>query len=384
MPNESFKRRANSIADMRMLAKKSLPRMVFDFVDGGAENEYTVRRNEKVFDETLLLPRPLNGAVEPDQSLELFGQRLSMPVLIGPTGLAGMLWPRGEEHSARAAVAAGTVYTMSHASTVTIEDLASKVSGNLWKQVFLYRDRGMTRVFTERALAAGYKTLILTVDNQRPGYRERDMRNGFTVPLRLTASTLLNMAMHVGWLWRTGTNPRFTMANYASEEKSDIVSLASRMGGMLAADITWKDVEWLRGLWNRPFLLKGILHPEEARQAVALGVDGIIVSNHGGRQLDVVPTAMEALPGIVAAVGGRVPILIDGGIRRGSDVLKARALGATACLIGRPQLWGLGVAGEAGVSWVLELLRREIDRTMALGGWAQLSDIDQSALFERR
>ena len=201
---------------MRRIAQRRLPKVVFDFVDGGAEDELVLRRNEAVFAETRLLPRPLNGTPTRDKSIELFGERLRTPIIVGPTGLAGMLWPRGEALSARAAAAAGTVYTMSHGSTVSIEDLAREVGGNLWMQVFVYRDRGLTRSFTERAHAAGYKALVLTVDNQVPGYRERDLRNGFTVPLRLGIANLLDMALHAGWLLRMARTPRFTMVNYAA------------------------------------------------------------------------------------------------------------------------------------------------------------------------
>jgi L-lactate dehydrogenase (cytochrome)/(S)-mandelate dehydrogenase len=369
---------------MRLLAQRKLPRVVFDFVDGGADDELALRRNEAAFADTLLLPRPLNGTSARNQSVELFGERLRMPVIIGPTGLAGMLWPRGEAESARAAAAAGTVYTMSHASTVSIEDLAREVGGNLWMQVFVYSDRGLTRTFAERAHAAGYKALILTIDNQVPGYRERDLRNGFTVPLRLGIGNALDMAMHTGWLLRMAKTPRFTMVNYSANGKADIMSLAAKMSSMLTPDLNWKDIEWLRAAWDRPLLLKGVLHPEEARRAVEMGVDGLIVSNHGGRQLDAAPASLQALPGVVEAVQGRVPVMIDGGVRRGSDVLKAIALGARACLIGRPQLWGLASGGESGVTRVLDMLRTEIDRAMALGGWERLGDIDRSALLDQR
>jgi len=366
---------------MRRLAQRQLPRLVFDFVDGGAEDEGALGRNESALAQTHLLPHPLHGTSSRDQSLELFGTKLNLPVLVGPTGLAGMLWPRGEMSSARATLAAGTVYTMSHASTVSIEDLSRRVGGELWMQVFVYRDRGLTQSFTERAHAAGYKALVLTIDNQVPGWRERDMRNGFTVPLQLRADNLFDMALHPGWLLRMARTPRFTFANYTQlAGASDIMSLAARMGSLLDPTLSWKDVEWLRKLWKRPLLLKGILHPDEARRAVELGVDGIIVSNHGGRQLDAAPASIEALPAVVEAVSGRVPVLMDGGIRRGADVVKAIALGAKACLIGRPQLWGLAAAGEAGVAWVLESLRAEIDRTMALCGCERLTDIDRSLI----
>jgi isopentenyl diphosphate isomerase/L-lactate dehydrogenase-like FMN-dependent dehydrogenase len=382
MTSEFLKRHGHSVAAMRLLARRRLPRLVFDFIDGGAEDERALRRNEEALGQTRLLPRPLHGTEQRDQSIELFGQRLSIPVLIGPTGLAGMVWPRGEVRSARAAGAADTIYVMSHASTVSMEDLAREVGGKLWMQVFVYRDRGLTQTFVERAHAAGYQALVVTIDNQVPGWRERDLRNGFTVPLDLRSRNFLDMALHPGWLWRMAQTPRFTFANYTElEGKSDIVSLASRMGQLLDPNASWRDIEWLRKIWDRPLLIKGILDPEEARRAVALGVDGLIVSNHGGRQLDSAPASLEALPGVLDAVAGKVPVLMDGGVRRGADVLKTLALGARACLIGRPQLWGLSVAGEEGVSWVLSCLRGEIDRAMALCGCERLADVDASLLF---
>src|SRR5262245_39926163 len=207
------------------------------------------------------------------------------------------------------------------------------------------------------------------------------MRNGFTDPLTLGLANILDMGLHVRWLLRMARGPRFTLANYSREGDSDIMSLAAKMSSLLDPTASWKDVEWLRRLWDRPLPVKGVLHPEEARRAVALGVDGIIVSNHGGRQLDSAPASLEALPAVVEAVAGKVPVLLDGGVRRGSDALKALALGARACLIGRPHLWGVSVAGEAGVAWVFHLLRSEIDRVMAMCGWDRLSDVDRSAVL---
>ena len=380
-PDSRLARRAHGVADLRRLARRRLPRMVFDFVDGGAEDEVTLRRNEAAFAEIELLPKPLNGTTARDQSVELFGDRLSMPVLIGPTGLAGLLWPRGEVAAARAAHAAGTVYTMSHGSTVPIEELARECPGPKWFQNFLYRDRGVSRSFAERAAAAGYRALVLTVDNQVLGQRERDLRNGFTIPPRPTLRGGLGMLRHLPWLVRMARNPLPTFANYAAPgERNDIRAVSLQMVRLLDPGVGWKDVDWLRSLWSGPFLIKGVLHPDEARAAIDHGADGIIVSNHGGRQLDGAPAAIRALPAVVGAVDGRVPVLIDGGVRRGADVVRAIALGAAACLIGRPQLWGLAVAGEAGVAHVLEIYRREIDRVMALGGWDGLAAIDRRAV----
>jgi L-lactate dehydrogenase (cytochrome)/(S)-mandelate dehydrogenase len=382
MRDSVLNHRAYSVAAMRELARRRLPRAVFDFVDGGAEDEMTLRANESAFRDIALLPNPLHGTTARDQSIELFGERLPGPVLIGPTGLTGMLWPRGEIAAASAAAAAGTVYTMSHGSTVKIEDLAACVPGKLWMQVFPYKDRGLTENFVARAQGAGYQALVLTIDNQVLGQRERDLRNGFTVPPRFELGSLIDMAFHLRWILRMARAPKLAMANYEREGDTGVFSIGARIGDWMDPGANWEEVKWVRGLWKRPLLLKGVLHPEEARRAVALGVDGIIVSNHGGRQLDIVPASIHALPAVVEAVRGKIPVLLDGGVRRGGDVVKALALGATACLIGRPHLWGVAVAGEQGVARVLEIYRSEIDRVMALCGWDRLDQIDRSVLFD--
>jgi L-lactate dehydrogenase (cytochrome)/(S)-mandelate dehydrogenase len=306
-----------------------------------------------------------------------------MPVIIGPTGLAGLFWPGGEVCAARAAAAAGTAFCLSHASVCTLEDLAATGAGPRWMQVFIYRDRGFTRELAERAARAGFDALVLTVDNQMTGNRERDIRNGFTIPPRLGPAEIVAMAVKCGWAWRMRRHlGRITFGNYVrAGEAADLRSLASRMPSLLDPSMSWKDIEELRGIWKGPLLLKGILHPEEARRAVANGLDGIIVSNHGGRQLDGTPASIDALPGVVAAVEGKIPVLIDGGIRRGSDIAKAIAHGATACLVGRPTLWGLAVSGEEGVQRVLDIYRTELDRVMALMGAAELADLGPDLLF---
>ena len=379
MDRARLERQGYSVAALRQIARRRLPRMVFDFCDGAAEDEITRARNEAAFADWEFLPTPLNGTATRDQSIVLFGQRLALPVIIGPTGLSGMLWPQGEAAAARAAAAAGTVYTMSHGSTVSIEQLAGEAPGPLWFQNFMYRDRGLTRSFAERAQAAGYRALVLTIDNQVLGQRERDLANGFVIPPRVSWRSVVDVARALPWALRMARAP-LTFANYVSEERKDIVSLAAYVASMLDPTLHWKDVDWLRGLWRGPLLLKGVLHPDEARLALEHGVDGVIVSNHGGRQLDTALPAIRALPGVVDAVAGRIPVLLDGGVRRGSHVVKATALGATACLIGRPHLWGLAVAGEAGVAQVLEIFRRDIDRVLALGGWDGIAQVERGAL----
>jgi L-lactate dehydrogenase (cytochrome) len=368
---------------MRGLAQGALPRPVFDFGDGGAEDERTLRRNEAVFDEVELLPHPLSGAATRDLSVALFGRRLSLPVIVGPAGLAGLFWPDGERCAARAAAAAGTAFCLSHGSVCRLEDVATSDSGSRWMQVFIFRDRGFTRELTERAAAARYDALVLTIDNQMLGNRERDLRNGFAIPPRFRPADLAGMALKLPWLWRMRNElPRITFGNYVRPgEAADIKTLAGRMAALLDPAMTWADVEEVRRIWKGPLILKGVLHPAEARAAVERGVDGLIVSNHGGRQLDGAPASLAALPAIVDAVGGHIPVLLDGGVRRGSDVAKALALGAAACLIGRPQLWGLAVAGEAGVAHVLDIYRRELDRVMGLCGVARLAEIGHDLIF---
>ena len=382
-----WQRRGYSVAAMRELARRALPRPIFDFADGGAETEWTLSRNELAFGRTALVPRPLCGAATRDLSLTLFGQPLSLPVLVGPTGLAGLFWPEGEQAGARAAAAAGTAYCLSHASVCTLETVAALGTSPRWMQVFVYKDRGFTRAMTDRAAAAGYDALVLTIDNQLIGNRERDLRNGFGIPPRFTLRQLAGMARQLPWLWRMRRAlPRLTLGNYVLPGSGlDFATLAGRLGSLLDPAMNWDDVRELRERWRGPLLLKGILHPDEAAQAARLGVDGIIVSNHGGRQLDGAISAIEALPAVVAAVAGSarpVTVLVDGGIRRGSDVVKALALGAQAVLIGRPQLWGLAVAGEAGVAHVLDLYRREIDRAMGLLGAARLADLGPEVLAQ--
>ena len=362
-----------------------LPRAIFDFADGGAEDERTLQRNEAAFSELFLLPRPLRGAAGRDLSIELFGKSLRLPVLIGPTGLSGLFWPDGECAAARAATNAGTIYCASHASVVPLETIAASGAAPRWMQVFIYRDRGFSREFAERAAAAKYDALVLTIDNQLTGNRERDLRNGFTIPPRFGPTAFAGMALKLSWLFRMRRElRRITFANYVERlGAADLRTIAQRMPSLLDPTLSWRDVDALRHWWRGPFLLKGILHPADAKEALARGVDGIIVSNHGGRQLDGAIASVEALPGVVDAVAGRVPVLLDGGVRRGSDVVTALALGASACLIGRPHLWGLAVAGEAGVAQVLDIFGREIDRVMGLCGITRIAEIGPDLLMRR-
>ena len=374
--------RIYNVAEMRRRARRWLPKMIFEFVDGGAEDERTVRWNEDGFTQIRLVPRSLEGAARPDLSTEIFGQKLAMPLMIGPTGMAGMIWPQGEIEAAKAAHAAGTAWCMSHGTTCSIEEVVAATKGPLWLQTYIYQDRGWTEHFAARAKAAGYRALVLTIDNQWLGQRERDIRNGFVVPPQPKLSNVIDVFRSLPWLARHGFSlDRIRFANYAELAKdTGLLRLGARMGGMLDPAMSWKDVAWLRRLWDGPLVLKGVLHPDEASRAIDHGIDGIIVSNHGGRQLDGAPAAIEALPWIADVAKGRTRIMLDGGLRRGGDVVRALALGADLCLIGRPQLWGLAVAGQAGVARILEIFRAEMDRVMGLCGFATIGAIDRTAL----
>jgi len=370
-------KRAWSIDALRAAAHHQLPQPLFDFIDGGAEDEKTLRQNESAFDDWDLLPRPLNGAGTRDLSTELLGHSLRSPILIGPTGLAGLFWPQGEIAAARAAATHGTVYCLSHGSVCTLEALAQAHQGPRWMQVFIYKDRGFTRELADRAKANGYQGLILTIDNQLIGKRERDLVNGFTIPPRFGPGQWLAFAQKFSWWWAMRRElPHITFGNYVKASSPESVAgLAGRMASLLDPAMNWSDVDALRQHWTGPLILKGVLHPDDAREAVRRGVDAVIVSNHGGRQVDGALASVRALPGVVDAVDGRIPVLLDGGIRRGSDVFKALALGAQAVLVGRPHLWGLAVAGQDGVKAVLDILHSELDRTMGLMGASSIDSI---------
>jgi len=379
MDKATLERKGYSVAALRALARRELPRVLFDMVDGAAGDEITMRNNEAALADLELLPTLLAGAPKRDQSVELFGARLPSPVVIGPTGLAGLLWPHAELAAARAAARFGTIYSTSHASMSSLEEIGATAPGTKWMQTFLYKDRGLTKEFAARAASAGYKALILTVDNQVVAGRDRDARNGMTFPLRWSPRTIADFLSRPGWIMRMRETPQPTFANYAA--RSSMAAFGPLMVEQLDPDIGWHDVDWLRGLWRGPLILKGLLHPDEAREAVKRGVDGIIVSNHGGRQLDGAVASIRALPRVVEAAGGQATVMVDGGFRRGVDVVKALALGARAVLIGRPQLWGVACAGEDGVYWTLELFRREIDRALALGGWDGVAKLDPGVFF---
>jgi L-lactate dehydrogenase (cytochrome) len=374
---------AINIDDLRRLAMRRLPRAVFDFADGGAEDERTLRANRLDFSKLVFRPRVLVDVSRRDQSTTILGQPVSSPLIVAPTGLAGMLWPRGEMVAARAAAKRDVIFTLSTLGACSIEEVAEASTGPLWFQLYVMKDRDVTRALVERARQAGYKALCLTVDLPVLGQRERDLRNGATIPPKITVRNVVDVLQRPGWLRRVWFGPRITFQNFvgSSAALSDSAgTLWQYVNSLNDPSVDWNDLTWFRSLWPGPLAIKGIMTGEDARRAVSEGVEAIVVSNHGGRQLDSLPSAIEVLPEIIDAVGDRAEVILDGGVRRGTDVVKALALGARACMIGRPMLYGLGAAGQAGVERSIEILQNEIDRTLALLGRPTLADLDRSAV----
>ncbi len=379
----SFKRAVN-IADLREMARRQLPRSVFGFIDGGAHDERTLRDNEGDLAALRFAPRMLVDVSSRQQQMELLGQTLSSPMVFGPTGIAGILWPEGDLCLARATAAKGIGFCQSTTSNASIEQVAERGRKGQWFHLYVQKDRALTQSLVDRAWDAGCPVLVLTVDLPVAGPRERDIRNGFTVPPRIDLSNIFDYASKLGWLIRMASAPRFTFGNLDDPNggQQTLVTLAEKIGRNFDASVSWKDLEWLRRTWKGKLLIKGLLRADDARRAIEHGADGVVVSNHGGRQLDSAPSAIAALPAIAEAVGPRVPVLMDGGIRRGSDVVKAIALGASACIVGRAGLYGLASGGQAGVEHAIDILQREIDVTLALLGVPDIRQVDRSALFD--
>ena len=373
---------AINIDDLRAAARRRLPRAIFEFIDGGAQDESTLRANREDFQKWRFRTRTLTDVSTRDQSITLFGERYASPLILAPTGLAGLLYRRGELAAARAAEKYGVPYCLSTMSTCTIEEIARETAPPKWFQLYVLRDRELTRDFIERARASRCTALVLTVDTKLQGPRERDMRNGFTVRPRFSAATLVDFARHFSWLLDVGLGPRIAFRNFegTNAAATDAVTITQFIAGQYDLSVNWRDVEWFKSVWGGPVLLKGILTAEDARLALDHGADGVIVSNHGGRQLEGAISAVQALPEIAEAVGDKLEVILDGGIRRGADVVRARALGAKACMIGRAWLYGLASGGQSGVERALEILRDEIDVTLTLLGRPTLAEIDRRIL----
>lgn len=375
--------RCGNIAELRAAARREVSRAVFDFLDGGAEDEVTLHANEADLAALRLAPRVLAGAGEIDLSTTVFGRRLAVPLIGAPTGLTGMLHPRGELAVARALDRAGALYTLSALASTSIEELAREVPGPSWFQLYLWRDRGIVRDLVQRARTSGYEALVVTVDVPRLGSRERDRRNSFGVPPRLTPRLFADSLRRPRWTSRTLRDPRVTVANITTVRQgtaADPASLVNYINGQFDPSLGWADLEWARSEWAGPLVVKGILRADDARRAVDAGADGVVVSNHGGRQLDGSVSAIAALPAVVDAVGADAEVFMDGGIRRGTDILKALALGARACLTGRALVYGLAAGGDAGAERALAILVEELRLAMALAGCGAVAELDGSVL----
>jgi len=351
--------------DFEALARARMERSAYDYYAGGAEDERTLAANEAGFAQLALRPRMLAGTEQVDTSVDLLGHTLALPVALAPTAFNKLGHPDGEIAAARAAGAAGTFMCCSTIASTPLEDIAAAATGPLFFQLYVYRDRAVTTDLVRRAEAAGYRALVLTVDTPRLGRRERDARNAFTLPPDVGIRNLE----------RYGTTDALRWANTSS--------FTAYVHNLLDGSLTWESVDWLRSITRLPILIKGILTAEDAELCIQHGAAGIVVSNHGGRQLDGAIATIDALPEIAAQVAGRVPLLLDGGIRRGTDVFKALALGAKAVLIGRPYLWALAAAGQDGVSQVLSMLRAELELTMALAGCKRVDEISRSFVVRR-
>jgi L-lactate dehydrogenase (cytochrome) len=377
---------AACISDYRELARRRLPQLLFDYIDGGAYAERTLARNVADFADVLLRQRVMRDVSAIDLSTELFGQACAMPVALSPVGLAGMYRRRGEVQAARAAASAGVPFCLSTMSLCALDEVAAG-AGPVWFQLYMIRDRGYMAELLAEAGRVACPVLVFTVDLPVPGVRYRDVRSGASGGgLAAKARTALDGLTHPAWLWDVKVRGgELTFGNLAAAipEARGLNDFWSWVGSNFDPTITWADLEWVRARWKGPIVIKGVLDPDDARAAVDAGADGISVSNHGGRQLDSVPSAIAALPAIVDAVGDRTTVLMDGGVRSGLDVVKALALGAKGCLIGRAWAWALAARGEAGVSHVLEILRGEMQVAMALTGCTDVRAVSREVLAGR-
>ena len=375
--------RAANIHDLRLMARRRLPRGIFDYIDGGAEDEVTMRRNSDAFQNYSFVPRVLTDVSHIDTSTTFLGQNLPFPLIFSPTGFTRIAHSQGELSVARVAAKHQLPYCLSTLSTRSIEEVAAVSTGPKWFQVYVWRDRELVKDMLSRAEHHEYTTIMLTVDTAVLGRRERDVRRGFTLPPTLGLNTIADGILHPKWTWDFVRNDPITFANVSGRGGADsgtAVTLSDFISDQFDPALSWNDIDWFRQHWNGHIIIKGIQSVDDAVRAQGAGVDAIALSNHGGRQLDGSPAPLELLAPVADATNGHLPLICDGGIRRGSDIVKALALGATACTMGRTYLYGLGAAGEAGVEKALSMLTSELVRTMQLLGATRLSDVTSSSV----
>ncbi len=370
------------IEDLRLDARRKVPRAFYEYAFSGSYNEETLRANRADFEKIKLRQRILVDVSDRDTTTAILGERAALPLMLAPIGLLGLQHGNGEILACRAAQAVGIPFTLSTMSICSIEDVAGAVEKPFWFQLYVMRDRGFVRSLVERAIAAKCSALVLTVDLQVLGQRHRDIKNGLSVPPKIRLHNVLDVAMKPRWAWSVAFAKRRTFGNLAGHVKGmeSVQSLAGWTNQQFDASLSWKDVDWIRSIWPGKLVLKGILDPEDAHAGVKAGADAIVVSNHGGRQLDGAPSSISMLPAIAEAVGSQTEVWLDGGIRSGQDLARAIALGARACMIGRPYVYGLGAGGQAGVTKAIDIIRKELETTMALMGERRVDQIGRQNL----
>jgi L-lactate dehydrogenase (cytochrome) len=370
------------IEDLRELHKRRVPKAFFDYADRGSYSEDTLRANHDDLQQIKFRQRVLVDISKRDLSTTILGERAAMPLILAPVGLLGMQHGDGEIHACRAAQAAGIPFTQSTMSICSIEDIAAAVDKPFWFQLYVMKDRGFIKALIERAIAAKCSALVLTVDLQVIGQRHQDIKNGMTVPPEWTLSKFIDFATKPAWVAGVLRGKRRTFGNLAGHLKvdQDITSLSTWINSQFDTTLNWKDVDWIRSIWPGKLVIKGILDVEDAEIAAKTGAQALVVSNHGGRQLDGAPSSIEALPEIVDTVGSKIEVMFDGGIRSGQDVMRALALGAKSCMIGRAYAYGLGAGGEEGVAKAISLIAKELETTMGLCGVNTIPEIDDSVI----
>ncbi len=373
-----------SIDDLRTIASRRVPRAFFEFADGGSYSEQTLRANRADLEAIKLRQRVLVDVSERNLATTIIGQKATAPIILAPIGMCGMQHGDGEILSAQAANEAGIPFTLSTMSICSIEDVAEATAKPFWFQLYVINDRGFSKDILGRAMNANCNALVLTVDLQVLGQRHKDIRNGMTVPPEITLSNIIDIATKPAWAWSILNGKRKTFGNLAGHVKgmNDVTKLSQWIQTQFDPALSWKDVEWLKSIWPGKIIIKGILDVDDARMAVKLGADAIVVSNHGGRQLDGATSSIAALPAIADAVGSDIEVLFDGGVRTGADIVRALALGARACMIGRAYVYGLGAAGKSGVAQAIDILKKELSVTMALTGINRIADIGPQALVD--
>ena len=379
--------KVGNVDDLRLLAKRRLPGGVFDYFDGAAEDEVTKIENSSAFSKVELRPRVLVDVSSIDTSTTIMGQPVPFPIALSPTGFTRIAHPDGELAVARVAGAVNLPYTLSTLGTRSIEEVAKVATGPLWYQLYVWKDRGLSRELVERARDNGYKAIMLTVDTPVFGRRERDVRRGFTLPPKIGLETFVDGILHPKWTWDFVRSEPITFSAVAGRKSVDgstAVTLSDYVNSQFDPTLSWKDLDWIREVSGLPLMLKGIQSVEDAKLAVELGVDAIALSNHGGRQYDGAPAPVALLPRVVDAVGGSIEVLVDGGVRRGSDVVKACALGARAVMFGRPYLYGLGAGGEMGVRWAIDHITSGVTRTMGLIGETSITKLSPGVVTRVR